>query len=248
MKRGEETIIPNWVLQAARELTLAADLKVLMFLAEHWRYREAAFGPGRISDELGIDYRTVTKSLARLAEKGHIVSADGAHCLRGACATLAQRLHKNTSKKTPTKTDVKTVQHDKKPALKKEKKGNKEKENNTPPPPSVVITIPEVLTNLPGFTEKWAKWIAVRRQKKYRALVPGELEALYVFLLDQPDPLACIDNATRGGWKTLYPIKTFTPAARTPRPLPSRANLDDADYWAQAAREEEERFQAMGWN
>ena len=113
LKSGEETLTPNWVYDAFSELTLASDIKVLAFLARHRLYQRSTFPTWEIAGQLGLDLRTVQASTRRLGLAGYIVSADGEHCLRGACAKPAHPLHKSTR----IKTALKPLQHKKKPAL-----------------------------------------------------------------------------------------------------------------------------------
>jgi|GEM_PF-5189284 len=94
--------MPNWVLDATLDLSKCSDIKVLVFLARRSGYQNSSFGPGRISDETGLDYRTVCSALSHLASLGHVVSLGGEHCLRGACASLAHRLYKAQRKTTHT--------------------------------------------------------------------------------------------------------------------------------------------------
>lgn len=100
MRPGEETLTPNWVYEVLNELTLASDMKVLAFLARHRLYQNSSFKTWEIAGQTGLDPRTVQASTKRLSEAGHILSQDGAHCLRGACARLAHPLHKSTRIKT----------------------------------------------------------------------------------------------------------------------------------------------------
>ncbi|EYB68841.1 hypothetical protein DEIPH_ctg017orf0219 [Deinococcus phoenicis] len=100
LKTGAETVTPNWVFDVLGELTLASDMKVLAFLAKHRLYQHSTFKTWEIAGKTGLDVRTVQASTKRLGEAGHIVSAGGEHCLRGACAKPAQPLHKSTRAKT----------------------------------------------------------------------------------------------------------------------------------------------------
>ncbi|MFB9991256.1 hypothetical protein ACFFLM_04585 [Deinococcus oregonensis] len=122
MKRGEDTMMPNWLLDAIENMTLASDIKIACYLGRRRLYQASTFKPWQIAGELGIDLRTTQMSLKRLADSGHILSTDGEHCLRGACAKIAHPLHKSTR----VKTTLKTVQHEKNLSLNKENKGNKE--------------------------------------------------------------------------------------------------------------------------
>ncbi|TDE85315.1 hypothetical protein [Deinococcus sp. S9] len=135
LPREEGTSIPKWVLGAIADLSNASDIKVLMFLASRSRYRRSGFGPGELSDELGLDYRTTTASLRRLGDLGHTVSAEGVHALRGACAAVAQRLHKST----PTRQGKNAVQdgENEKRNSPKDLEGLRRtlEEENTPPTP-----------------------------------------------------------------------------------------------------------------
>jgi len=110
VKRGEETIMPNWVLDAIDGLTLASDIKVLSRIARRANYKRSTVSLGELIDATGLDLRTIQTSLARLRQLTYIESTDGVHSLRGACAAVAQPLRKSTHPATP----LEPVQHEEK--------------------------------------------------------------------------------------------------------------------------------------
>lgn len=72
--------MPNWALDAMERLTLAADLRLLIFLTRHRAYRGNTFSTKQLAIALEIDLRTVQASTVRLAQLGLILSAEGRHC------------------------------------------------------------------------------------------------------------------------------------------------------------------------
>lgn len=147
-KKEKSTSVPNWVLEALPSLSNNSDTQILIFLAARSRYRNAAYGPGALTDELQLDSRTIRSSLKRLREFGYIVSGGGVHSLRGACAKFAQPLSKQCAtnvqpmrKSTPKQTDENSVSDDKseKPTLDKDsnrlKRTSKDSSKQKPPIP-----------------------------------------------------------------------------------------------------------------
>lgn len=88
MKRGQETLMPNWALEAYEVLALASDIKILNYLARHRAYRDNSYTTKQLAIALEIDIRTVRDGLSRLREKGYILSADGEHCLVEAASKM----------------------------------------------------------------------------------------------------------------------------------------------------------------
>lgn len=80
LRQGQDTLMPNWALDAMEHLTLAADLRLLIFLTRHRAYRANAFSTRQLAIALEIDLRTVQASAVRLAQLGLILSAEGRHC------------------------------------------------------------------------------------------------------------------------------------------------------------------------
>ena len=80
MKRGQETLMPNWALEAYESLTLASDIKLLNYLARHRGYRGNTYSTKQLAIALEIDLRTTQSGTARLAQLGYILSAEGQHC------------------------------------------------------------------------------------------------------------------------------------------------------------------------
>lgn len=132
MKRGEETLMPNWVFDALESLTLASDMKLLSYLGRHGGYRESAFSTKKLAIALELDIRTAQAGLARLAAAGHIVSADGMHCIRNAAARLPQAACKSTR----TKTQVEPRQEQKNDSLNYKNLRTDELQNNNNTPKS----------------------------------------------------------------------------------------------------------------
>ncbi len=80
MRRGQDTLQPNWALDAMERMTLAADIRILTFLTRHRAYRSNTYTTRQISIALELDPRTVQASTARLSTQGLILSGDGLHC------------------------------------------------------------------------------------------------------------------------------------------------------------------------
>ena len=128
--------MPNWVLEALEGLTLASDMKLLCWLARHGGYRQSTFSTKQLAIALEIDIRTTQSGLARLAAAGHLLSADGQHCIRNAAARLPQGFYKSTR----VKSGMQPRQEQENPALnlknfrtdELEELKNKEKEEHTP--------------------------------------------------------------------------------------------------------------------
>lgn len=265
--REEGTSIPKWVLNALAKLSNASDIKVLMFLASRARYRRSGFGPGELSDETGLDYRTTTTSLKRLGELGYTVSADGVHALRGACTTVAQRLHKST----PTPQPQKAVPDDKnkKHTLPKDSKGLRrtQKDSTNPPlppqgearqptapPPPTPTPFQEVFEALAltcyGGHEGLTTEAKSRVGKAAKSLTGAGYGAA-----DVPQVAAWIrkNEVWRTGPLAPQTLSERAPAWRqgvTSGP-PKPHQLDDQD-WEQAARDADARnngfLSAGGWN
>lgn len=129
MKRGEDTILPNWVISAACKLPGSAG-PVLLAIARRAHYRDCTVKLGYLMDETDQGERTVQKALHTLRELGHIVSADGEHVLYGACSRHVRRVCKNVHPQQ----GLETVPDEENPSL---NKGIKEERNkNTPQPPT----------------------------------------------------------------------------------------------------------------
>lgn len=92
--------MPNWVLEALESLALASDMKLLCWLARHGGYRQSIFSTKQLAIALEIDIRTTQSGVVRLADAGHILSAEGQHCIRNAAARLPQGFYKSTRIKT----------------------------------------------------------------------------------------------------------------------------------------------------
>ena len=147
--------MPNWVLEALEGLTLASDMKLLCWLARHGGYRQSTFSTKQLAIALEIDIRTTQSGLARLAAAGHLLSADGQHCIRNAAARLPQGFYKSTR----VKSGMQPRQEQENPALnlknfrtdELEELKNKEKEEQTPLAPQGEARDPAALLTLsPG--------------------------------------------------------------------------------------------------
>lgn len=88
MKRGEDTLMPNWALDAMQGLTLATDIKTLMWLVRHRVYRSNTYSTKQLAIALEVDARTMRDCLERLRGLGLILSHDGAHCSADASSKL----------------------------------------------------------------------------------------------------------------------------------------------------------------
>lgn len=80
LKRGQDTVMPNWALEAFDTLTLMSDAKLLNWLTRHRQYRANTYTTKQLAIALEIDPRTVRDGLVRLREAGYILSIDGLHC------------------------------------------------------------------------------------------------------------------------------------------------------------------------
>lgn len=80
--------MPNWALTAATGMTLAADIRVLLLLAQRANYRQPTYTTKQIAIALELDPRTAQASTARLAAQGLVLSHEGHH----GCKFPASRL------------------------------------------------------------------------------------------------------------------------------------------------------------
>ncbi|MFB9994101.1 hypothetical protein ACFFLM_19260 [Deinococcus oregonensis] len=80
LKRGQDTVMPNWALEAFDTLTLMSDAKLLNWLTRHRQYRANTYTTKQLAIALELDPRTVRDGLVRLREAGYILSIDGLHC------------------------------------------------------------------------------------------------------------------------------------------------------------------------
>ena len=90
MKRGQETLMLNAVMEAVESMTLASDMKLLLFLSRHRGYRGNTFSTKQLAIALEIDLRTTQSGTTRLAGLGYIVSAEGHHCSAEAQSKMPQ--------------------------------------------------------------------------------------------------------------------------------------------------------------
>ena len=88
MKRGQETLMPNWALEALETLSLASDMKLLIWLTRHRAYRENTYSTKQLAIALELDIRTVREGLGRLRAQGLILSWEGRHCSMDAASKL----------------------------------------------------------------------------------------------------------------------------------------------------------------
>ncbi|UQN06793.1 hypothetical protein [Deinococcus sp. QL22] len=137
MRRGEDTVIPNWALDAIQDMTLAADIRVLLFLTRHRQYRGNTFSTKQLAIALEIDVRTVQTSTLRLASEGLILSGEGLHCslesasrVQGIRKPLAKPLQKDSHQ--DQENNVQDVISE---SLNKGSKEERNKRKNIPPTP-----------------------------------------------------------------------------------------------------------------
>ncbi|GGS13766.1 hypothetical protein [Deinococcus knuensis] len=160
LRRGEDTMLPNWALDAEEQLTLMADAKVFKRLIRYRHYRDNTYTTAQLTYALEIDPRTVRSSLERLRDRGLVVTLDGLHCApdaasrltpaqvrAGALAWTEQCKADARAAQAPRKATAKGLQKD--PAqnpenseldsvpgsLKKGRKEERKEEQNTPPTP-----------------------------------------------------------------------------------------------------------------
>ncbi|THF87182.1 hypothetical protein E7T09_08480 [Deinococcus sp. KSM4-11] len=97
LRRGEDTVIPNWALDAIERLILAADIRVLTFLTRHRQYRSNTYTTRQLAIALEIDLRTIQASTGRLIVQGLILGIDGHFCSSEA-STRVQGVRKPSAK------------------------------------------------------------------------------------------------------------------------------------------------------
>ncbi len=66
--------------------------------------------------------------------------------------------------------------------------------------------IPEKLKEKKGFAETWDSWLKYRKEIKHK-IMPTTAKKQLKFLEQQPDPIACIEQSIRNGWRGLFPLK-----------------------------------------
>lgn len=88
LRRGEDTMLPNWALDAEEQLTLMADAKVFKRLIRYRHYRDNTYTTAQLTYALEIDPRTVRSSLERLRDRGLVLTLDGLHCAPDAASRL----------------------------------------------------------------------------------------------------------------------------------------------------------------
>lgn len=160
LRRGEDTMLPNWALDAEEQLTLMADAKVFKRLIRYRHYRDNTYTTAQLTYALEIDPRTVRSSLERLRDRGLVLTLDGLHCApdaasrltpaqvrAGALAWTEQGKADARAAQAPRKATAKGLQKD--PArnpenseldsvpspLKKGRKEERKEEQNNPPTP-----------------------------------------------------------------------------------------------------------------
>lgn len=80
LRRGRDTVMPNWALDAMERLTLSCDNRVLVFLTRHRQYRSNTYTTRQLAIALEIDVRTIQASTARLSAEGLVLTSEGLHC------------------------------------------------------------------------------------------------------------------------------------------------------------------------
>jgi hypothetical protein len=63
------------------------------------------------------------------------------------------------------------------------------------------------ITSTQKFIETWLKWCDFRRKCIKKKLTVESVKEQINFLLEQPDPIECINRSIRNGWQGLFPIK-----------------------------------------
>ncbi|UQN06321.1 hypothetical protein [Deinococcus sp. QL22] len=146
LKRGQDTVMPNWALEAFDTLTLMSDAKLLNWLTRHRQYRANSYSTKQLAIALELDPRTVRDGLVRLREAGYILSVDGLHCSVDAHSRLTPSQIKAAAtpvqaSRKPAATPVQIypaqnaeygVQNEEKQSLKKGRKEYKEEKNLKP--------------------------------------------------------------------------------------------------------------------
>lgn len=260
MRQGEDTMMPNWALDAIERLTLAADIRILIFLTRHRAYRGNTFTVKQLGIALEIDLRTVQASTGRLQKEGLIVGFDGVFCSKESASRVQapRKVSAKTLQKDSPQVEEKAVSDSENEPL---NKGSKEERNKgkriktTPLPPKgeaqnstapdqahKPITFPEVLNTLTGFSETWASWLAYRRTRRLTT-APVTLTAQLGFLAAQPDPVAVIGQSITNGWQGLFPLKGAAPSR-----VPRATQLEEQDWDAAAAEVDARIGGAATWN
>ncbi|THF88423.1 hypothetical protein E7T09_04240 [Deinococcus sp. KSM4-11] len=136
LRRGEDTVIPNWALDAIERLILAADIRVLTFLTRHRQYRSNTYTTRQLAIALEIDVRTIQASTGRLTAQGLILGIDGHFCSSEA-STRVQGVRKPSAKglqKDSPRQAQKTDQNALPGSLKKGSDEERKEEKKTNPP------------------------------------------------------------------------------------------------------------------
>ena len=80
--------------------------------------------------------------------------------------------------------------------------------------------MPEKLKNITGFSDIWNDWINFRIKKR-KPVTSMAAEKQFNLLLNQPDPIECIDSSIRNDYQGLFPVKSnFKPQPELERGNP----------------------------
>lgn len=109
MKRGEDTLMPNWALDAIESLTLATDIKTLVRLTRYRHYRCNTYSTKQLAIAIEADPRTMRDCLERLRTLGLVLSFDGVHCAVDAASKLPPAKIKAAAKAWDKKSKAEAV-------------------------------------------------------------------------------------------------------------------------------------------
>jgi hypothetical protein len=85
-----------------------------------------------------------------------------------------------------------------------------------PPHTAAPPQIPTKLQLIHGFTEVWAEWVEFRRGELKKPLKPSSIKTQLKMLLDDPDPVGCIERSISAGYQGLFPsVKKNAPTQTT---------------------------------
>ena len=137
--KGTYTTLENWALDLAPTLPGAAGW-VLLALSRQSNYRRQEMTTGDLINTLPYKERTIQQALAFLVSEGYVLAHNGAHVLRGACASLAQDARINVRPKQGRNAQPAQESASANPAIELHKGRNKEgiqkeEQNNIPPAP-----------------------------------------------------------------------------------------------------------------
>jgi len=210
-------ILPDSV-ACRTDITPGAKLVFAMLLRRIGRKAVASVGEADLGNACGLRKATVSDAIRRLRDvnligdgsnDAPIIEEPRAKGKRGRyrlgrkpCFSVTESV--SVPLRKPQHTDTKTVSQ---PLRKAEhidtKKHSLEKKQ------SAGVSIPENLSQMPGFSEAWAEWLKYRRERRLTT-TPTTLRKQLAMLAGQPNPIAVIERSIQNGWQGLFPDKTPT--------------------------------------